>query len=167
MNKILVFAVVLLTATISLAQKDSTSSENKHSWKFEKERLFFGGGIGGGVGAYTAINFSPVLGYRFTDKIAAGPRIIYNYFGTRFASYSNYGYGFMGRYFPQPKFFLQSEYQQLYVKQSSNSRYRIPVMYIGGGYYQRPLVFYVLYDLLWTTRSPQNSPVQVNFGLMF
>lgn len=170
MKKISFSFILFFVVFLTYAQRDSTASRNsQYSWKFDKRRIFLGGGIGGTFGQFTAVNVSPVIGYRFTDQLAAGPRIIYNYYGQKgIGSFSNYGYGFMARYFPQPQFFLQGEYQELYVKTNVKERYRVPGMHVGAGYYNRPMVFYVLYDLLWVqNKSPQNSPVQVNFGLMF
>lgn len=152
------------------AQQDSTSTSKEkkdRKFKFDSRRITYGGGVGGTIGATTAITISPVVAYRFTDNFYAGPRLIYNYYGNRHFSYSNYGVGLLARYFPKGSFFLQSEYQQLFVRIDSSARYSVPILFVGAGYYNRPFVFSVLYNLLWTPRSPQVSPLQVNFGVMF
>ena len=169
--KKVVFITILIFSSVFFAhaQKDTTSSKDERSWKFDRKRLFLGGGLSGGIyNGVTAINISPLIGYRFTDQFVAGPRLIYNYYSVpNWGSYSNYGYGLMGRYFAKPQFFLQTEYQEMYYAGFGQGRTRVPSFLVGGGYYQRPVVFYVLYDLLWRNNQYYPSPLRVNFGIMF
>ena len=173
MIRVALILILFFSTGIVSAQQDSTSTSSKQTEKkeekkgFDPKRITYGGGIGGTIGTVTAINVSPIVAYRFTDRFYAGPRLIYNYFGTRFFSYSNYGFGILGRYFPKGRFFAHAEYQEMYVRIDESRRYRAPAMLLGAGYYNRPVTFSVLYDILWTIRSPQPSPIQINFGLMF
>ena len=153
------------------AQKDSTSSkkDSQYSWKFEKERMTFGGGIGGSLGErYSSVNVSPLIGYKFTDKFFGGTRLIYNYYSVpNRGGFSNYGYGILSRYFIKSNIFAHAEYQDIFYKGNNSNRIRIPAILIGGGYYNRPITFSVLYDLLWDPNSVYPTPFRVNFGLMF
>lgn len=168
-NLFLILAsVFLLEAT---AQDDNSSSDDyKPSWKFEKERLTFGGGIGGGIsGAYTNINISPIIAYRFTDKFIAGPRLIYNYNSVvNVSSWSNFGYGVLARYFVKTNIYAQAEYEEVYYGSFGDKRVRIPAFLVGAGYYNRPIALTATYDLLWNSnRTVYASPLRVNFGIMF
>ena len=160
---------ILLISTNLFAQKDSTSTK-KHSWKFEKERLTFGGGVGGGISnGITSINVSPILAYKFTDKFLAGPRLTYNYYAIHnFRNFSNYGYGVLGRYFFKSNIFGHLEYEEMFYDFGNPKRNRVPSLLGGVGYYQRPLAITAMFDFLWNERiSPYDSPLRVNFGLMF
>src|SRR5215216_5004176 len=50
---------------------------------FDPDRLVFGGGLGASFGTYTAVSVSPVIGYRFTDWLAAGVGVGYQYLRVR------------------------------------------------------------------------------------
>lgn len=150
---------------------DSTNNQkDKPSWKFEKERLTFGGGVGGGIsGGYTTVNVSPLIAYKFTDKFLAGPRLIYNYYSRlNFGQWSNFGYSVLGRYFVKENIFAHAEYEEVYYGSFGTNRLKIPALLIGAGYYNRPIALTATYDLLWNSnRSAYYSPLRVNFGIMF
>lgn len=54
---------------------------------FDPAKLIIGGGLGLAFGDITSIYVSPVVGYRFTDRFAAGVSFGYNYY-----KYKNYWY---------------------------------------------------------------------------
>lgn len=171
MRKILL-AIAILLSISAYTQTDSTSqTKEKKSFKFDPDRIKFGGGIGGGISNYgTSINISPMVLYQFSDKFYAGPRLIYNFYSYNGSRFSNYGYGFLGRYFFKNTIFGQAEYQEIYYDwgYSNSLRQRIPSFLVGAGYFNRPVTFTAMFDLLWNSNnSPYNSPLQVNFGLMF
>ena len=136
MKNILVCIAVLFAVNV-YAQKDSTNTESKYSWKFDKKRITYGGGIGGGISnGVTSVNFSPILAYRFTDKFMAGPRLSYNYYSFQNSrGFSNFGYSLLGRYMFNSQIFGHIEYENMYTTRWSNARRRIPAMLVGAGYY--------------------------------
>ena len=63
----------------SMAQVKRDKERKAKPHGFEPSRIVFGGGFGLGIGAVTNISVSPIIGYRFTDKIAAGVGLGYQY----------------------------------------------------------------------------------------
>jgi len=171
MMKFYIFIIFFFTLSFSFAQKDSTTNnQNEYSWKFEKERLTFGGGVGGGISnGITTVNISPIVAYIFTDKFIAGPRLIYNYYSVIYRnSWSNYGYSLLGRYFVKENIFAQAEYEEVYYASFGDNRLKIPAFLVGVGYYSSPMVLTATYDLLWDpNRTAYASPLRVSFGVMF
>src|SRR3712207_6814413 len=71
MKKVLVLLVaVLLLKTTLRAQEEDEKEAPKRG--FQREKLFLGGNFGLTFGDYTNINVSPQLGYRFSNRFAAG-----------------------------------------------------------------------------------------------
>lgn len=166
MKKIIFLLFALNISMLAIAQSDTT----KPNFKFEKERIVYGGGIGGGIyTGITSISFSPILGYRVTDEFILGTRVVYNYFSfPNFGSGSNFGYGFLGRYFIKQTMFLHAEYQDIYYAWGGNQRQKVPALLGGVGYYNKPFTVTAMYDFIWKSRtSPFPSPLRINFGLMF
>ncbi len=67
------------TSTASRNQVNSSSQSNQASG-FKKENLVLGGTFGLYFGNYTSFNFSPQLGYRFSDYFTAGLGLGYSYY---------------------------------------------------------------------------------------
>lgn len=169
MKKLLSIFLILISINI-YAQKDSTNTKSESLFKFDKDRISFGGGVGGGIsGGYTNINISPIIAYRFTDEFIAGPRLIYNYYAIQgIGGFSNYGYSLLARYLFKPTIFGHLEYEEVYYYFDGVTRERIPALLAGVGYYNRPITISAMYDLLWdSSRSRYYSPLRVNFGIMF
>lgn len=133
MNKILIALIVFFyLPNIILAQADST----KPKLEFKKENIFVDGNIGLQFSNSIRFNFSPVVGYKITPKLWAGPGVTYHYV-TGYNFYSNHIYGlkFMARFFPKPRFFGNAVYEQLYIP-SGNNRVKLDRLLIGAGYVQ-------------------------------
>jgi hypothetical protein len=74
-----ILGLLCLLTVNALAQETYTSSGKRPGTKkrveekgFDPQKLIVGGGLGLGFGDITSIAVSPVIGYRFTDKISAG-----------------------------------------------------------------------------------------------
>jgi hypothetical protein len=142
---------------------------------FDKSRLFIGGNLGLAFGTYTIINFSPQIGYHFTDHFAAGggPNYIHYGYNDEFdlIKYSqNYaGLNIFGRVYPIREFFFQAQPELNYVWGNINyygpdkSTSKIPTQFVpslllGGGAAipagRGAITLSVLYDVIQNVYSP-------------
>ena len=105
---------------------DAQSSRKKKKQTFT-DHLWFGGGLGLGVGGST-FNFgiSPMVGYKFTENFSAGVRVPLDYtYAKLFSSngtnavYSNldFGLGTFTRYKIFRGIFAHAEYNYLWIKE--------------------------------------------------
>ncbi len=101
--------------------------ENQTKKGFDARRLVFGGGLGLAFGTITNIYVAPSIGYRLTDKFAAGISVGYNYYREkdRLFSYNRntqqrktipftqsiYTGGVWGRYLIIPNIMVQAEFE--------------------------------------------------------
>lgn len=184
-RKILLAIFLLLISHALFAQ--STAAPAKKG--FDKERLFTGGELGLSFGDYTYINVSPLLGYRFSDLLAAGININaqYNSFKYYFVSsldhkehYGVYGAGVFGRIYPLQWLFLhvQPEYnfqrgKYIYPDHTESFQGSAPSLLVGAGIAQQSgrnmsVTLMVLYDVLQEKLSPYGNraifKAGVNFG---
>lgn len=141
---------------------------------FQFSRLFLGGDLGFQFGDYTIINVSPLVGYRFTERISLGTQIKYNYI--HIASYNIsttiYGASIFSRYNVTQTIFAHVEYEWLsletkyfnpgiYVKQD---RFSLNNILIGGGYRtsigeRSYLNLMILWNLNDNALSPYQNPI--------
>jgi hypothetical protein len=152
-------------------------------------RYFFGGGLGLQFGDVTLIDISPMLGYRITEKLAAGVTLTYKYYKVKnyYPYYLNlpstdlksniYGGSLFGRYFLFENLFAQAEYEYLLYSydaydintggsgySKSNKTIDLPSFFLGGGYRQ-PIggrTFFtitVLYNFSESPYSPYSNPI--------
>jgi hypothetical protein len=166
------------------AQEYRPPTENVSS-----NRFFFGGGLGLQFGDVTLIDVSPMVGYRITEKLAAGVTLTYKYYNVKnyYANYLSlpsddlkaniYGGSLFGRYFLFENLFAQAEYEYLlyaydsYFPNSGGSGYSksketidLPSFFLGGGYRQ-PIggrTFFtitVLYNFSESPYSPYSNPI--------
>lgn len=101
--------------------------ENQTKKGFDPNRLVFGGGLGLMFGTITNISIQPYIGYRITDKFAAGVALGYNYYnqkdafqtynlnsgGTKYFSYTQsiYTGGLWARYLVLPNIMVQAQFE--------------------------------------------------------
>lgn len=166
------------------AQEYKPPSQNTMS-----DRIFFGGGLGLQFGDVTLIDVSPMVGYRITEKFAAGVTLTYKYYKVKnyYPYYLNlpttdlksniYGGSLFGRYFLFENLFAQAEYEYLlysydvYERNSggtgyskSNETIDLPSFFLGGGYRQ-PIggrTFFtitLLYNFSESPYSPYSNPI--------
>lgn len=171
----LLAALVLLTFGRLFAQ-DETPSAN---------RLFAGGNFGLSLGRYTLINVSPQVGYRFSNRVAAGMGLNLQYAShkERIADkdYSKTSQGItglnlFGRFYPVQNIFLQvqpeanyifgkttyylsNDYQPLPAPQTfKNDSEIVPCFFVGGGYATAAGRGTFLVTVLYDVIQQPNSP---------
>lgn len=86
---VFLFAGIIQTPDI-LAQAGNEKSEqktSKDSSKTWKDKLFFGGSLGAQFGSLTIVELNPVVGYRFTPRLAVGIGGRYSYYNDRRSLY--------------------------------------------------------------------------------
>lgn len=145
---------------------------------FQWDRVFIGGNLGAQFGNVTVVNVSPLVGYRFTEKIVAGfgaTYIYYNYKSYNNFSSSIYGGNIFGRYYILENVFVHGEYEILNVDSYDfpGVRTNIENIYVGGGFRQALgsnsfLTIMALWNINENKYSPYSNPIirmGVNFGL--
>ncbi len=82
---------------------------------FDPNKLFWGGDLGAYFSFFTEISFSPLIGYRITDRLEVGIRGTYMYFNDHDynSTSSFYGASVFGRVIIVNNFFIQGEYEVL------------------------------------------------------
>ena len=184
----LVMSILLLISQISFAQKKEKPRLN--------ERLFFGGMLALQIGSYTAIEVSPLVGYRLTPRLSLAAGIKYEYLSNKQVGYnfSTHIYGFrtFTRYHLIPNLadllggginlglFAQLEYEGLslerqyfdYPAYPPDGRFWLSSVLIGGGISvptgaRGAVNFSILYNLNETANSIYyNNPI-IRFGFTF
>jgi len=158
-------------------------AQNTKSSNFDFSKVFTGGGVGMSFGTVTVIEASPIVGYRFTEKMSAGIGGIYKYYNDkRFSPPDNrtvYGGNAFARYYVTQNIFAHLEYEYLTYKtnyftlfgdQESISEWGL----LAGGGYRQPIsqkayaYALILYNFNETKYTPYENPViriGVEFGL--
>lgn len=161
-----------------LAQNSDEEKQRDESGKSSLwDKIYIGGNFGMQFGYYTYIDISPLIGYRITDRLSAGPGITYRFLKIRgFEPNSTYGGRFFARHTVGRQFFIHTEYESLstqFVDLSRRDRLVrgwVPSFFVGGGIIQpigerAAVVIYGLYNLLYDQlRSPYQSPWVFNVG---
>lgn len=126
---------LILVCKIAFGQE---SAQTKGSFS---DRLFFGGNFGLMFGTITYAEISPLVGYRITERLSAGPGISYIYLqDNRFGlSTSIYGGRVFARYNITDYLFGHGEYEVLNRESpySLEGRINVTSIFVGGGYRQR------------------------------
>lgn len=114
-NRLLVFFFLILLGFSQLmarAEEEPDVREMK-----VRERIFVGGFIGLQLGTQTAVNISPLVGYRISNRLSAGVGGTYQYYNDRFFGQSRsthlYGYSAFARFRVIPRAFLHAEYERI------------------------------------------------------
>jgi hypothetical protein len=172
-----------------LAQTDEADEELRPI-----DRLFFGGNFGLMFGTVTNIEFSPLVGYYLTPRLAAGAGIRFEYFKDKgyYEPYQTtiYGGDLFTRYTIirdlgeglniglNTGVFTQAEWEVLSLEKeyfeppyTENGRFTVHSILVGGGLIQpvgkrSAFMITVLYNLNETSRSPYSNPV-VRVGFTF
>ncbi len=155
------------------------------------DKVFYGGGLGAGFGGYTYINVSPIIGYRATNKLSVGLRLMYQY--TTFDYWdsqdqmskqykgNDFGIGGFARYALFGPVYLQAEYEYLNYDglafDGSSSRSGFDSYMAGAGFAQSiggKASFFVtaMYNFSYEGfnqnglyRVPYNSPWVIRVGI--
>jgi len=159
------------------------AKKKRRNFKFDKNRVILGGGLGGGSlqGGYI-ISVTPSVGYMITDRFHAGVNFGY-FFSRQKVPTDNAGSFSMvknrvispslyARFFPLDVVFLQIMPELNFAKQKYEDYYAfnnqtinqsfdntIPAVLVGGGYAQRLggasyMMISVMYDIVQNPNSP-------------
>jgi hypothetical protein len=170
---------VFLMAGSGMYAQDSTMLPRHPPKERIIDRMFTGGNLGAQFGTVTFIEVSPLVGYRFTDKISAGIGATYQYYHYNDKVYdletNVYGGRIFGRYLFTDYLFGHVEYEYLNLEAFDFQRRRVDVESVlaGGGYIQRisdhiGIVAMILFNFTETAYTPYTNPiirVGVNFGI--
>lgn len=160
MKKIL-FVSLLVTALFLPKLSAQAFEERDVKDMTVRERFFVGGFLGLQLGTQTAINVSPLLGYRFSNRLSAGVGGTYQYYNDRFFGQSNtthlYGYSLFTRFRVIPRAFIHAEYESMSLK----SRLE------GPGFEQGPRTWEENIFLGGGYRQPLSDRVSLNIMLLY
>jgi hypothetical protein len=180
MKKIFLCSLFTVTLLASVFSQDGETSGG-----FDKSRLFFGGGFGLSFGSYTLINFSPQIGYHFTNFWAAGAGVNLLYSSVHYTypyeykdEYGATGLNVFGRVYPIQNIMLQVQPELNYVW--GDEKYYdgtpslklagtlVPSLLMGGGVSipagRGALLATLLYDVLQNPESPYYGRAVFNLG---
>lgn len=105
------------------------------------DRIFYGGNFGLMFGTITYVELSPLIGYKISERLSAGPGVSYIYLqDNRFdLSTSVYGGRLFARYNFTDYLFGHGEYEVLNRESpySLEGRVNVTSIFVGGGYRQR------------------------------
>lgn len=153
----------------SIAQ-DSSMIRKRPVKKNFKDNIFVGGNVGLQFGTVTFVDVSPLVGYKFTEKISAGIGATYQYYRYRDKYYDFETNVYGGRVFARYNFtdylFGHAEYEYLNLEAFDFYRRRVDVgsLMAGAGYIQRisdrsGIVAMVLYNFTESAYTPYQNPI--------
>lgn len=183
--------MLMITLWLCAYDFDAVGQAAGEAAGLERDRFFTGGNFGVRFGDNTFVNFSPQLGYQFTDRFQAGAGVNFIMSSLTFRgsggerlSRSTYGYGGLNvfaRFFPISSLFasVQPEYNYSWgkmryfngqAKQTTPGGF-VPVLLLGGGTSipagKGRLIAQFLYDIAGDDRSPYGRSPFVTFGYNF
>ena len=171
--RILILNIALLLITIpslnSFAQDSSMIRKHPPKKNF-KDKIFAGGNLGLQFGTVTFADISPLVGYKFTEKISAGIGATYQYYHYKDKYYDFETNVYGGRVFARYNFteylFAHAEYEYLNMEAFDFYRRRIDVVSVfgGAGYIQKisdryGIIAMVLYNFNESVYSPYQNPI--------
>lgn len=150
-------------------------------------RWFTGGNFGLSFGNFTFINISPQIGYRFTERFAAGGGVNFQYISnrTRINNTTTYrsnrgvgGLNVFGRVYPIQQLMLQVQPEANYVWGKdrdfvAGQEFRfggrmVPSLLLGGGAVlpagRNAMILSVFYDVVQNPDAPYGNRPIVNIG---
>lgn len=114
MKAFLILLVLFFAVSDCFSQYSNQQFDQEGAFK---EKLFFGGGGGFGIGDLTWVTASPIIGYRATERLSTGVGITYRYTNDKNFRIDpithDYGASVFARYLVRQPFFLHAEYEYL------------------------------------------------------
>ena len=174
---ILVLVVFACSYTQGMKAQGPAKNPSPPESAFQWNRVFWGGNLGAQFGSVTALNISPLIGYKITERVQVGVGATYLYFNYQMYNFSStmYGGSVFGRIFVLENVFLHAEYEVLNIDSYDfpGMRTNIENEYIGVGFRQpfgerSSYTIMVLWNANETKYSPYSNPVirlGFNFGL--
>lgn len=165
---------LLLICLIPLQTFSQNDNLNKTNKGFDASKIYTGGGLGFTFGTVTVIDVSPLIGYRFTEKLSAGVGGIYKYYNDKRYTPADkrtiFGGNVFSRYNITANIFAHVEYEYITYKTDYytfwNQEQQISEwgLLAGGGYRQqlgnKSYVFaMILYNFNETQYTPYDNPV--------
>lgn len=131
-----------------------------------KDRLVFGGNLGGAIGTYSYFQVNPMVGYKLTDWWVSGVGFNYIYSGSRGYSQHIYGPSVWSRAYMFENILVHTEFEYLTMNfqtpHGDGYTNNAPVWLVGAGYQNSGPVRFgilVLFDLIQDPRSPYSNPI--------
>jgi hypothetical protein len=148
----------------------NTSARSKQSLR---DRLVFGGNLGGYFGNPTYLQLNPMIGYRTTSWWVNGVSFNYTYLSSRGYSENMYGTGIWSRAYILKSLIAHSEFDVLKREArdqfGNNAAVTVPVWLVGAGYSSGGRVglsAMIMYDLIQNPNSPYSNPI-IRIGGLF
>jgi len=176
-RKLTTLTFLLLLGGYALSQKTTdeeyappqkTEDKKKDKGEF-KDRLTYGGNLGGYFGVNSFVQVNPMIGYKMNDWWVNGIGVNYMYFSQGPNNASIYGASVWSRAYIARQFFIHTELENLNLPRFNNfdsGRENVPVWLIGAGIQSNGFGIMVLYDIIGDPRSPYSTPV-FRIGGMF
>ena len=143
--------------------------ETKKDKPLFKERLTFGGNLGGYFGTNSFFQVNPMVGYKMNDWWVNGIGFNYMYFSQGPYNASIYGASVWSRAYIAQRFLIHTEFENLNLPRYINvdgGRENVPVWLIGAGIQTNGFGVMILYDVIGDPRSPYSTPI-FRIGGMF
>lgn len=167
-RSILFFALYIIGINFGYAQEENSPPPRAGETKF-KDKLVFGGNIGGNFGTNTQIIISPTVGYKLNEDALVGIAANYNFFSNPAFKGSIYGPSVFARYTLFEGLFAHTEYQQTFTtleQKATGDRTtsNFPMLLVGGGYYpsiggNTRIGVTVLFDILQDSQNYYQYPL--------
>jgi hypothetical protein len=148
-----------------VSDKDKKEEPTKEKKPF-KDRLVFGGNLGGAFGTYSYFQANPMVGYKLNDWWVSGIGFNYIYSGSRGYSQHIYGPSVWSRAYVFESIVLHTELEYLTMNfqtpRGDQYNNNAPVWLVGAGYQSSGQVRFgimVLFDLLQDPHSPYTNPI--------
>jgi hypothetical protein len=165
----------LILLSVRVVAQDSTMIRKERKENFWN-KVFVGGNVGFQFGTITFAEVSPLIGYRFTEKIHAGIGATYQYYHYKDQYYdletNVYGGRLFGRYFFTDYLFAHVEYEYLNLEAFDfipRRRVDVSSVMAGGGYLQKfaqnsGIYIMLLYNFTESAYTPYANPI-IRIGL--
>ena len=159
-------------------QQQSQISNQENKSGFDKSKLVFGGALGLSFSDnYTVVNIAPQIGYQFSQYLAAGVGVAYNYYSYSYYSekwsYNYLGFNLYSRITPVKYIALQvqPEIYRMWASDLPQSR-MVPCVLVGGGAIlpvgaKGGISMMLYYDLIQDDFSPYRDQLVYSIGYVF
>jgi hypothetical protein len=172
-----------LAPTVATAQATPPvppSNSQSRSSGFDRDRLYFGGGVGLSFGSVDYVELAPLVGYQLGPQASVGGSLIFRYrnddrYGESLST-TDFGGSLFGRYHVWNPLFVHAEVEYLsyeYVRfDLSTERDNFTSFFVGPGVNwalggRTSMFALALYNLAYDSGepSPYDSPWVVRFGI--
>jgi len=176
MKTLLISTLLLCSLSITALSQKTTEEEYVEAEKKKevskdkkpiKDRLVFGGNLGGSLGTFSYFQINPMVGYKTTERWVNGIGFNYIYSGSRGYTQNIYGPSIWSRAYVYQGVMLHTEFEYLTLNlrapNGATFNANAPVWLVGGGYQTTGngvgFGILVLFDLLQDPNSPYINPI--------